>query len=36
MLLLKQDITKKKRVNKNVIKLDFEASNSKEYKLKII
>ena len=36
MLLLVQDITKKERVDKRVTKLDFEAGNSKEYKVEAI
>ena len=36
MLLLEQNIIRKKRVNKNVTKLDFKASNSKKYKAKAI
>ena len=36
MLLLEQNITKKKWANKNIIELDFEIDNSKKYKLKVI
>ena len=36
MLLVEQDTTKKKQVDKNGIKLDFKASNSKKYKIKVI
>ena len=36
MLLLEQDIIKKKRVDNKVTKLDFKASNSKEYKVEAI
>ena len=35
LLLLKQDITKKKRMDKNVTELD-AGDNSKEYKVEII
>ena len=34
--LLEQNISKKRRVDKNVTELDFEASNSKEYEVKAI
>ena len=34
--LLEQDSTRKERMNKKVTKLDFEAGNSEEYKLKAI
>lgn len=36
MLLLKQDITRRERVDKNVSILDFDASNSKEYQVEAI
>ena len=36
VLLLKQDITKKRRVDKKVMELEFEAGNNKEYKVKAI
>lgn len=36
MSLLKQDILRKKQVNKKFLKLDFNTGNSKEYKGKII
>ena len=36
MLLLKQEIIRKKQVYENVIKLYFEASNSKKYKIEVI
>lgn len=34
--LLKQDITKKEKSNKNITRLEFEAGNSKEYEVKAI
>ena len=34
--LLKQDTTKKERVDKKVTKLDFESGDSKEYKVETI
>ena len=34
MLLLEQNTTKKGRVDKKVTELEFEAGNSKEYKVK--
>ena len=36
MSLLKQDTTTKEQVDEKVTKLDFEAGNSKEYKVKAI
>ena len=36
LLLLKKNIFKKKKVNKNIIILDFKASDNKKYKIKII
>lgn len=36
MLLLEKNTTRKKIANKNIIKLNFEINNSKEYKVKII
>ena len=36
MLLLKQNINRKKRVDKKVIKLEFETGNNKKYKVKAI
>lgn len=38
MLLLKQDITRKKRVNSNklVLKLEFKASGDKDYNIEAI
>ena len=34
--LLQQDITKKERINKNMTELEFDAGNSKKYKVKAI
>ena len=36
LLLLKQNTTKKERVVKKMIELEFEANNSKEYKVEAI
>ena len=36
MLLLEQDTTRKKRVDENVTELEFDAGNSKEYKVEAI
>ena len=36
VLLLDQDITRKKYVDKNIIRLDFEDSKSKKYKIEAI
>ena len=36
MLLLKQNTTRKKRVDKNIIKLNFNIRNSQKYKVKAI
>ena len=36
VLLLKQDTTKKERVDKRVSELELEAGNSKEYKVEVI
>ena len=36
MSLLEQDITRKEQVDKKVTKLEFQASNSKKYKVKAI
>ena len=36
MLLLEQDITKKEWIDNKVTELEFEAGNSKEYKVKVI
>ena len=36
MSLLDQNSTRKERVDKKVTKFDFEAGNSKEYKMKVI
>ena len=36
MLLLEQDITKKKQIDKKITKLEFEIDNNKEYRQEII
>lgn len=36
VLLLKQDITKKRQVDENIIQLKFEIGNNKKYEVKII
>ena len=36
MSLLEQDTTRKKQVDKNVTELEFDAGNSKEYKVEAI
>ena len=36
MLLLEQNITKKKQIDKKITKLEFEAGNSKKYKVEAI
>lgn len=36
MSLLEQDTIRKGRVDENILKLDFEAKNSKKYKIEAI
>lgn len=36
MLLLEQNTTRKELVDKNVIRIEFEAGNSKKYKVKVL